>query len=123
MKLKNYVAHKVVTPNMAKRNLTKSNLVIYSLAIVIFLFASNAFAGDPFQGASVYNEHCVVCHGANGKGVIAGTPDFLQPNFLARPDFEFKKFIKAGRGIMPAYDGILKDREISDVIAYIRTFN
>ena len=112
----------MVTSNMAKRNLTKPNLVLYSLAIAIS-FAPNAFAGDPFQGASVYNEHCVVCHGANGKGVIAGTPDFLQPNFLARPDFEFKKFIKAGRGIMPAYDGILKDREILDVIAYIRTFN
>ena len=87
------------------------------------LFSPNAFAGDPFLGAKIYNEHCVACHGANGKGVIASTPDFLQQNFLARPDFELKRFIKSGGGIMPAYEGILKDREILDVIAYIRTFN
>ena len=97
-------------------------LVKYGLAVATILFTSNVFAGDPFLGAEVYNEHCVVCHGANGKGVIAGTPDFLQFNFLARPDFELKVAIKAGRGIMPAYEGVLKDREISDVIAYIRTF-
>jgi cytochrome c6 len=97
------------------------NLAKHSLALVA-LFAANANAGDPFLGAKVYNEHCVVCHGANGKGVIAGTPDFLQFNFLARPDFELKASIKAGRGIMPAYEGILKEREISNVIAYIRTF-
>ncbi len=107
---------------MKLNNFIKLILVKSSLAIAI-LFAPNAFAGDPFLGAKVYNEHCVVCHGANGKGVIAGTPDFLQFNFLARPDFELKNSIKAGGGIMPAYAGILKDHEILDVIAYIRTFN
>ena len=91
--------------------------------MVTVMYGGNVFAGDPFLGAQVYNEHCVVCHGANGKGVIASTPDFLQTNFLAKPDFELKSFIKAGRGIMPAYQGILKDHEILDVIAYIRTFN
>jgi len=99
-----------------------NNLINYCLVALAILFSTNVLAGDPFLGAQVYNEHCVVCHGANGKGVIAGTPDFLQFNFLARPDFEFKNSIKAGRGIMPAYEGILKDREILDVIAYIRTF-
>jgi cytochrome c6 len=107
----------VTVANMNIKKLVKRSLVIAAL------FASNSFAGDPFLGAKVYNEHCVVCHGANGKGVIASTPDFLQTNFLARPDFELKTSIKAGRGIMPAYEGILKDREIMDVIAYIRTFN
>jgi cytochrome c6 len=96
--------------------------LVYSCLTVLILFSANVFAGDPFLGANVYNEHCVRCHGANGKGVIAGTPDFLQPNFLAKPDFELKAFIQNGRGIMPSYQGILKDREIMDVIAYIRTF-
>ena len=98
------------------------NFVKYSVLLAIF-FVSNAFAGDPFLGATVYNEHCVGCHGANGKGVIAGTPNFLQPDFLARPDYELKNFIRSGGGIMPSYQGILKDREIMDVISYIRTFN
>ncbi len=102
---------------MSLKNLFKTVLTVG------ILFCGNAFAGDPFLGAKIYNEHCVNCHGANGKGEIAGTPDFLQTGFLAKPDYELKAFIKSGRGIMPAYQNILKDREISDVIAYIRTFN
>ncbi|WP_455210085.1 c-type cytochrome [Kaarinaea lacus] len=102
---------------MKLKNFVKRSLFIATLS------ASSAFAGDPFLGAKVYNEHCVGCHGANGKGVVASTPDFLQTNFLAKPDYELKNFIRAGRGIMPSYQGILKDREIMDVIAYIRTFN
>lgn len=64
-----------------------------------------------------------MCHGANGKAVIAGTPDFIYNNVLAKPDFELKTFINAGRGIMPGFQGLLKDQEIMDVISYIRTFN
>jgi len=85
-------------------------------------FSSIVFAGDPFLGANVYNEHCVSCHGANGKGVIAGTPDFHPTNLMAKSDYQLKAFVKTGAGIMPSYQGILKDREIMDVIAYIRTF-
>lgn len=102
--------------------MTIKNLVGVGLTAIV-LFSANTFAGDPFQGASVYNQHCVGCHGANGKGVIAGTPDFVQPNFLAKPDFELKAFIKSGKGIMPSFQGILREGEIADVIAYIRTFN
>lgn len=101
----------------------KIKSLFYHVLLVSVLFSAKAFAGDPFLGASIYNEHCVSCHGANGKGVIAGTPDFLQPNFMTKGDFQLKTTIKAGSGIMPAYEGILKDREIIDVIAYIRTFN
>jgi cytochrome c6 len=101
----------------------KIKTLVNSCALVSVLFAANTFAGDPFLGANIYNEHCVTCHGANGKGVIAGTPDFLQPSFMTKGDFQLKATIKAGSGIMPAYEGILKDREIMDVIAYIRTFN
>ena len=31
--------------------------------------------------------------------------------------------IRQGRGAMPAYFGVLKDRDILDVIAYLRTLN
>ena len=95
---------------------------IFIIGILGAILANNAFAGDPFLGARVYSEHCAVCHGANGKAVIAGTPDFLHTNILAKPDFQIKTFIKSGKGIMPAFQGILKDQQIMDVIAYIRTF-
>ena len=96
---------------------------IILIGIIGLALTNSAFAGDPFLGARVYNEHCAVCHGANGKALIAGTPDFLHTNILAKPDFQLKAFIKAGKGIMPAFQGILKDQQIMDVIAYIRTFH
>ena len=91
--------------------------------VATFLFTQAVFAGNPFSGAKVYNERCAMCHGANGKAVVAGTPDFLHTNILAKPDYELSNFIKAGRGIMPSFQGVLKDQEILDVISYIRTFN
>lgn len=92
-------------------------------AIMGALLAQDSFAGDPFMGSRVYNEHCVMCHGANGKAVMAGTPDFLYTQLLAKPDYKIKAFIEAGKGIMPSYKGILKDQQILDVISYIRTFH
>jgi mono/diheme cytochrome c family protein len=95
-----------------------------ALAIAVYLFVSGAsYAGDPFVGASIYTEHCASCHGARGKAVIAGTPDFVGTFVLAKPDFEIKGVIESGRGIMPAFRGVLRDKQINDVIAYIRTFN
>jgi len=91
--------------------------------MVSFLLSQAAFAGDPFTGAQIYNDRCAMCHGSNGKAVVAGTPDFLHTNILAKPDYELKTFINSGRGIMPSFQGVLKDREIEDVISYIRTFN
>jgi len=97
---------------------------LFKFGIMITVLVSPmAFAGDPFAGASVYNQHCAMCHGPNGKAVIAGTPDFLHTNVLAKPDFELKNFVNAGKGIMPSFRGVLKDQEIMDVISYIRTFN
>jgi cytochrome c6 len=91
--------------------------------LVAVLLSQTAFAGDPFQGAQIYNARCAMCHGANGKAMVAGTPDFVRTNILAKPDFELKNFINAGKGIMPGFQGVLKDQEILDVISYIRTFN
>lgn len=93
------------------------------VAIMGAMFANDCIAGDPFMGGKVYNEHCVMCHGANGKAVMAGTPDFLHTQILAKPDYKIKAFIEAGKGIMPSYKGILKDQQILDVISYIRTFH
>jgi cytochrome c6 len=91
--------------------------------LLAILLSPPVFAGDPFIGAKIYNERCAMCHGANGKAMVAGTPDFANTNILAKPDYELKKFINAGKGIMPGFQGVLKDQEILDVVSYIRTFN
>jgi len=40
---------------------------------------------------------------------------------LLRPDVFILATIKEGKNAMPSYQGVLKDQDILDVIAYLRT--
>jgi len=99
----------------------RSSLTVAGL--IILLLSTNAMAGDPLEGRAIYNEHCAGCHGANGRGVVAGTPDLAgATNIMVKPDLKLMQTIAAGKNIMPAYQGRLSEKEMLDVIAYIRTF-
>ena len=52
---------------------------------------------------------------------MPGAPDFTRPGALLKPDSVLMFEIKKGRNAMPAYNGLLKDRDILDVIAFLRT--
>jgi mono/diheme cytochrome c family protein len=89
----------------------------------LFVFANGAWAADPFNGARIYNKHCASCHGANGRAIMAATPDFKAgaPTFL-KTDKQLLDIIKNGKSIMPGYQGMLTENEMLDSIAHIRTF-
>ena len=78
-------------------------------------------AGDVFKGAEVYALHCQQCHGADGRGVLPNAPDFTRGDGLMRTDLEVFKTIRSGKGIMPAFEGILDERETLDVITHLRS--
>jgi cytochrome c6 len=80
-----------------------------------------AQAADVAQGAALYRQHCANCHGANGRPVLPMAPDFTRPTALLEPDLKLLATIRAGRGAMPAYRGQLRDREILDIVAHLRT--
>ena len=80
-------------------------------------------AADTVNGSKLYASHCASCHGNRGEGIMPGTPNFARANSLLRPDGTLLQTIKDGRNAMPGYYGILKEREILDVIAHLRTFN
>ena len=93
------------------------------LVILLSLSSFTAFAGDPIQGGSIYAKHCSGCHGGNGVGIIAGTPNLVgNPQLMMKPDFELMNTILSGKGIMPGFQGRLNEMQILDVIAHIRTF-
>lgn len=81
------------------------------------------FGADTINGAKLYAIHCVSCHGKKGDGVMPGTPNFNRGNSLLQPDSVLLERIKQGKNAMPGYYGILKEREILDIVAHLRTFN
>jgi cytochrome c6 len=50
-------------------------------------------------------------------------PNFAQNESLMQANNILLISIKNGKNAMPAYKGILKDQDILDVIAYLRTLN
>lgn len=81
----------------------------------------SATAADSLRGADLYRQHCVSCHGERGRPVLPGAPDFSNPTALLKPDPQLLASIRKGRGAMPGYAAQLRDREILDVVSYLRT--
>lgn len=89
--------------------------------LVAYLAVAPARAADVIKGAQVYTRHCAACHGPNGISVMPGAPHLARGERLMQPDLTLLGSLKSGKNAMPAYLGILSDREILDVIAYSRT--
>lgn len=78
-------------------------------------------AADIIRGKEIYAQQCALCHGASGVAVMPGAPDFARGDRLMQPDIFLLNQIRVGKGPMPGYQGILPDRDILSVIAFLRT--
>ena len=69
-------------------------------------------------GEQVYEEHCVNCHGVKLRSTGA-MPDLKEqkPDGRAR----FDQMVMAGRGQMPAWQGIIGRDELEQLWAYVRS--
>ena len=92
-------------------------------ALLLACAAGSATAADIGKGATLYATHCAVCHGARGAPVMPGSPDFRRFESVMKPDAQLLTAIRTGKGAMPGFFGILRDREILDVVAYLRTLS
>ena len=95
------------------------NLVFF-LGLTLLPFVS--YGGNVFSGKELYLNECSACHGSDGRGEMAGIASFSESNVLFKADRELISVISHGKGIMPAYKGLLTNDEIRDVVAYLRTF-
>ncbi|RMH21403.1 MAG: cytochrome c [Gammaproteobacteria bacterium] len=95
---------------------------LFAAATLFFLSALMApsQAADTSQGSRLYAKHCVRCHGANGSATFPGVPDFRRSNNLFKSDQVLVQTVLNGSGMMPAFNGILEEKDILDVIAYLR---
>lgn len=85
--------------------------------------------GNPARGGQVYQETCVACHGANGKGALDGVPDLTDPaGRFAQPDDVLLRHIIEGFQSpgspmpMPPKGGNpdLSDQDMRDILAHMR---
>ena len=75
------------------------------------------------DGATLYQQHCAVCHGADGNGGV-GVPLNL-PDFLAVASDEYlRATLREGRPgrVMPAFSAFDQDA-VDAIIAYIRSWS
>lgn len=101
-----------------------SNLRIFLKFTIPIIFAGYfnvALAADPVNGGQIYQSHCANCHGVNGQSDIPGTPNFSLGEGLFQSNRDLQETIENGKGVMPGYRALLKESEVFDVIAYLRT--
>jgi mono/diheme cytochrome c family protein len=91
--------------------------------------------GNAQKGKTLFDQNCAMCHGATGKGDGAAAAALNpKPRNLADKayvsklkDQDLANIIKNGGAaagkspLMPPFGGALKDGDITDVIAYIRS--
>src|SRR4029450_1233759 len=74
-----------------------------------------------------YQKNCVACHGESGEGGLVTVegkrlkvPSFKAPHALKDPDEDFIEQIHKGGEGMPAFKDKLSEREIQDLVKFIR---
>lgn len=99
------------------------------LATIATLFAVSVFGqsdkGRHDSGAESFQEHCVLCHGSDGRaqtetGKKVGAADLTADAIQQQSDSQLSKIVQDGKGKMPAFEGKLSNDEILAVVAYIR---
>ena len=99
-----------------------SKILTLVIAGTLAIVSMPVMAADPGNGAQVYSVHCSGCHGDDGRGGMPGLPDFTRGEGLFQPNSQLATTIRNGKQVMPAYQGILTNDDINDVIAYLRSF-
>lgn len=101
------------------KNVFRAGLFILLASGLLAVCNSSAVAQD---AAATYKAKCAMCHGADGKGGKMGTKDFASPEIKGMSDAQLTEAVTKGKPPkMPAYGEKLKDTEIKDLVAYIRT--
>jgi len=102
-----------------------SYAVVGLLLVATFWPAQNEAADEYTQGKKLYNDKCLICHGAKGDGngpagsALSPKPaNFTDSKFWQGDvDKKIKDTVVNGHGVMPAFD--LKSAEIKDIIDYL----
>ena len=106
-----------------KRAASATRVILFSahLTALLAMLPTTALAVDLVKGQSLYLIHCSGCHGEKGMSANPEAPNFARGERLFQPDSALIDVVRSGNNAMPAFMGILQDREILDVISYAKT--
>lgn len=96
------------------------------LEYVLAFVGRSADAGKAEEGAALFKEHCVACHGPAGTGGLKlGAPSLVDGFWIYGSDRKsIGDTIKHGRkGVMPAWRKRLTETDIRKLALYIRWLN
>jgi cytochrome c oxidase cbb3-type subunit III len=110
-------------------------IFLVALCAIVLSTALITYAADAEEGKKLYGQYCALCHGQSGKGDGPGAAnlnpkprDHTDKEYMSKlSDDDLLKVIKNGGAsigkspLMPPWGGALKDDQIKDVIAYVRT--
>jgi mono/diheme cytochrome c family protein len=72
------------------------------------------------DGGNVYAANCATCHGADGKGVVEGSRNFNDADYMrAAAPADFYASISNGKGKMPAFKDQLSEGDRWNVTYYL----
>lgn len=83
-------------------------------------------AAPSAKGKTLFIKYCAGCHGPEGKGdgykLLGADPaNLTAPETKKKSDSALLATIHEGKPNMPSWKGRLSDRDIQNVLAYIRT--
>ena len=93
----------------------------YICVCLLMLAPIGAMAANNLSGHKIYQRQCAICHGQNGISSMASAPSFKRGEGLFKPDFALLAHLQKGKNACPSFQGMLREKEMFDVIAYIRT--
>lgn len=104
-------------------NMPPRILKMAQAALALLLVCSASHAADTNKGRQLFGTNCAICHGQSGRSVMPGAPNFDRGESMMRSDSVLLTSIRNGKNACPSFRGLLADRDILDVIAFMRTFH
>lgn len=119
--------------NMPRWGAAISHVQIRSLVSYIRYMhrGKHVLPGNPVSGKAIYETYCIQCHGpyGEGDGVLTRVYPMEPADYTVAKDMDKLSNRKlnsiiskggSGKSLMPGWKSILSDKEINDVISYIR---
>ena len=87
-------------------------------ALIVLGFSSYGQEHVDRDGATVYTQTCLMCHGPLGDKGLAGAKNLI---ISTMSDSSTPAIVRDGKGAMMAYGTMLSEVELENIVVYIKT--